>query len=1369
MLSKLALQKSVTVTGAKYSCHISYLTSDRVWISDGYNNLILTNTEGEKLHQLTDVISGDGVHTVNKDGELIYIDKNYNIIKLSLDKTKSSIINYTEAWRPRCVYSSPSTGDLLVVMFNTETDENKVARYNSAGENTQTIQHDSKGQELYKFPKYITENRNGDVIVSDLVHDVVVTDRGGNHRFSYTGPPSGNRLDPRGICTDAMLNILVCSHNTHTVQIIDKDGNFLSLVETSNHGMERPFGLSYNDKTHLLWVGSRYKNKVNIYRCLYGDSQIGLPLENLKCTRHPSDTLGKYCTQCEVDLCGKCIATSDEHKKHDVKEVEKLFRDIQKKDGTGVLICLLLCESYKINLKEDNWIKKSEAVANDFKFKKLKKQFSISTLKKYKPILRVLKQDSSEVEFSSEFFKNNTFLRFAKDPNFLDVFLTWAEKENIAEYCRSWAYPKKKGEVFCWLLPRQTEQLITKLEKDIFEHPTWKDASIHQAAFKNLGIPVQIIMRGDESVKNFMGNLKKGETVMYNASGMIIGCAGSGKSTLLGRLKGIDVEEIKITTRSTRGIDVHTDVFDVSGDTIENSSNQKQRFKVRMEEQNQTDDVTEHPSEFSDEKVSNIDEPEINGGKNQAASEEVDVEESTTPNTINTETEPYEPEEVAKPNEKEEEELGENDTNVSENAENLGILRVSKNVSEEPEKRITMVDFAGQCAYYASHQIFLSPRAFFILVLNMQKTLDDKVGEEVCSQKDSIFNGWTYRDYLIFWAKSIHQYSSEKAPALLVGTHAEGKTQREKVQFFRDIWETLETTDKSLQSHFNTKKMFAIGFDNRECIENIKRSIVDIVEDLDHWGEKLPHSWAMFENFFQEKKKLRIIGRRILLDFNEALPKEVKLQTLGDINTMLQFFHDIREILFFDKDILRDVIILDVQWFADAFKNVITDENHAEEDLIECAVEFAKFNETGELNDTLLSKIWKMSNREYIEYQNDIMLYMEKLALLAKIDEHNWYVPCMNKKQFPGNIFSQFPASSILCYMFDVLPAGIFQRLVVSCIQFPWSIVKERKGRKEYPCIYQTAVVFLFKEHNILLGMTSTEIQLQVCVIEGEVEIPTCFEIREKIENELNILSSTFQKNSKYHIGFKCKPEGFCDNEKSTIINESDLKNPTLQCISCPVERKHIINTKDITKYWKQVEDDSEEGNLHVLSIEMILNAVSRKLKVTSFMLASHCDVQMEESSKIFEEENRFRILYKWKCKTPVKDRFEELKRILRNQNDLKEAADSVETFQVTDFECSDIVLPSEVVSTNEFHILAEKIPKDYTHFVRFLGLPHIHIEELEVDGSPVKDRIYKSLLKLKEHHSKLSRLDICRALKFIERNDVIDDLNKIWTLGKKN
>ncbi|XP_061185845.1 uncharacterized protein LOC133193949 [Saccostrea echinata] len=1068
-MSRLVLQKSVTVEGVKYSCHISCVTSDRVWISDGYNNLILTNTEGEELDHLTDVVSGDGVHTVNKDGDLIYIDKNYNIIKLSINKSKSIIINYTAAWRPRCMHSSLSTGDLLVVMHNTETDENKVARYNSTGENTQTIQHDGTGQELYKLPKYITENRNGDVIVSDLHHDIVVTERGGRHRFSYTGPPSGTRIDPRGVCTDAVSNILVCSHNSHTVQMIDKDGNFLSLIQTFKQGMERPFGLGYYGKTQLLWVGSRDNNKVNIYRCLYGDSPTDLPLENLKCKRHPEDTLGRFCMQCEVSLCRKCISTSDEHKRHDVKEVEKIFREVHKKDGDGVLVCLLLCDSCKINLKEEHWMKKEEhwmkkydAVAKVYKSKKIKKQFNLNNLQKYKPIIRILNQDSSEVTFSSEFFKHTSFLRVAKDPNFLNIFLTWAEKENIAEYCRSWAYPKKEEEVFCWLLPQQSEQLIKKLEEGIFEHPTWQDASIHKAAFKNLGIPVQIIMRGDDSVKNFMGNLKKGETMMYSASGMIIGCAGSGKSTLLGRLKGVDVEEIQKITRSTRGIDVQTDVFDVSDNTIANSSKQKQRFKVTMEEKSQPVNVPEQPLELSDEKVPDINEPEPEENKDNSESEEVN-DEKMSPNTMNTETGTLERKEVSAPSEKEEEEIVEIDQNVSENSENLGILRVSKNFSEDPEKRITMLDFAGQCAYYASHQIFLSPRAFFILVLNMEKKLDDKVGKEVCSQKDSIFNGWTHRDYLTFWAKSIHQYSSEKAPAILVCTHAENKTKKEKVQFFREIWETLETKDKSLQSHFETKKMFAVGFDNSECIDKIKLSIVDIVKNLDHWGEKLPYSWAMFENFFQEKKKLRIIKRNTLLDFNEALPQEVKLETFEDINTMLLFFHDIREILFFDKELLREVIILDVQWFADAFKNVITDENHAEEDLIECAVEWDQFNETGELSDVLLSQIWKINNNEYIEHKEEIMLYMERLALLAKLDEQKWYVPCMNKKIFPENSFSSYPASSILCYMFDVLPAGIFQRLVVSCIQFPWDIVKEKKEEKNTHAFTKQRLCFCSK------------------------------------------------------------------------------------------------------------------------------------------------------------------------------------------------------------------------------------------------------------------------------------------------------------------
>ena len=153
----------------------------------------------------------------------------------------------------------------MVATYNTDTyREGKITRYNSTGQQVLTIQHNNTGHNLYSLPRYITENRNGDIIVSDWLR-VVVTERGGRHRFSYTRPPSGSPLSPRGICTDALSHILVCDAITHTVQMIDKDGHFLSLLLTEQHGRYRPWGLNYDDKTHLLWVGSEFTDTVRVY------------------------------------------------------------------------------------------------------------------------------------------------------------------------------------------------------------------------------------------------------------------------------------------------------------------------------------------------------------------------------------------------------------------------------------------------------------------------------------------------------------------------------------------------------------------------------------------------------------------------------------------------------------------------------------------------------------------------------------------------------------------------------------------------------------------------------------------------------------------------------------------------------------------------------------------------------------------------------------------------------------------------------------------------------------------------------------------------------------------------------------------------
>ncbi|XP_062591447.1 uncharacterized protein LOC134252926 [Saccostrea cucullata] len=268
MMSTFVLHKSISVRGVFQVKHISYVTSNRFWISD-INNLILIDSAGRKLHQLTN--RGRffaGAHAVNMSCDLCFIDIDGTINKYSRDnKVISTLIQKTEPWTPFCVYCSLIDGDLLLGMENTDTKIGKVTRYNSTGQHVQTIQLDDRGEKLYSRPMYITENRNGDIIVSDyFCHAVVVTDRGGRHRFSYRGHPPRFLLQPRGICTDALLHILVCDFNTQTVQMIDKEGRFISLINIPQEVECKHWSLFYDEKRHLLWVGSFDNNTMCAYR-----------------------------------------------------------------------------------------------------------------------------------------------------------------------------------------------------------------------------------------------------------------------------------------------------------------------------------------------------------------------------------------------------------------------------------------------------------------------------------------------------------------------------------------------------------------------------------------------------------------------------------------------------------------------------------------------------------------------------------------------------------------------------------------------------------------------------------------------------------------------------------------------------------------------------------------------------------------------------------------------------------------------------------------------------------------------------------------------------------------------------------------------
>lgn len=262
------VHKNVIMERLHCCLHISCVTEELLCVSDE-ERTVLINTKGEITQIIKNFGDQCGTHTVNTKRKLIYIDEKYNINILSIgNKFGSTFIKGSDpAWRPRCLNYSQSTGTLIVGMCRENPQTGKVGRYDHTGKQIQTIQYDIAGHDLYKSPIYITENQNEDVVVTDWLHNaVVVTDSKGIYRFSYTGYPKKSEFRPRGIAIDVFAHILVCDSKTNTVQIVHKDGIFISYVVIDEQKLIKPRSLCYDTNNHLLWVGSWTNERLLAYR-----------------------------------------------------------------------------------------------------------------------------------------------------------------------------------------------------------------------------------------------------------------------------------------------------------------------------------------------------------------------------------------------------------------------------------------------------------------------------------------------------------------------------------------------------------------------------------------------------------------------------------------------------------------------------------------------------------------------------------------------------------------------------------------------------------------------------------------------------------------------------------------------------------------------------------------------------------------------------------------------------------------------------------------------------------------------------------------------------------------------------------------------
>ena len=143
----------------------------------------------------------------------------------------------TGDWKPFSFHSSRINRNILVGMI--KGDHAKVTRYSKTGKKIKSKQRDRVN---FHYQCYITENINGNICTSDIIKlAVVVVNRSWQNRFSYTGQAS--RFVPWGISTDVFGHILVCDGNNHSVDLLDKEGGFISVILSSQQGIKYPLGV----------------------------------------------------------------------------------------------------------------------------------------------------------------------------------------------------------------------------------------------------------------------------------------------------------------------------------------------------------------------------------------------------------------------------------------------------------------------------------------------------------------------------------------------------------------------------------------------------------------------------------------------------------------------------------------------------------------------------------------------------------------------------------------------------------------------------------------------------------------------------------------------------------------------------------------------------------------------------------------------------------------------------------------------------------------------------------------------------------------------------------------------------------------------
>ncbi|CAE7410406.1 unnamed protein product [Symbiodinium sp. CCMP2592] len=378
--------------------------------------------------------------------------------------------------------------------------------------------------------------------------------------------------------------------------------------------------------------------------------------------------------------------------------------------------------------------------------------------------------------------------------------------------------------------------------------------------------------------------------------------------------------------------------------------------------------------------------------------------------------------------------------------------------TEDDSITLQTFDFAGQEEYHMLHHLFLSNKGLYLVVFDLSLWADES-GDDRTSE-----------EALTFWICSVHCHAPESR-MLLVGTHvdmlgAHKMAILEKVD--RRIHELLERNQAlNEQLVVNTaEELCFFPIDNRrrgrQSVESLRVKIDETAAEICTTGflsKALPLYWLRYQTELIRLARAgpdRFWGTASVegtmpaagasssgppkpvhaLPFSQVsrLGRAVGIHDEGELLSVLIYLHDTGSIIFFDEEKLRDCVVLDPYWLAEAAANIF----NCPRVVQGRSASARRLLERGELHvDLLREHLWRSERFvDHIPVLINLMLRFD--LLVSSSDQDVFVVPFLLPFKTGGY---EPPGEGSLSFDFHgmltrLLPT-VFPRLIASAAKMP--------------------------------------------------------------------------------------------------------------------------------------------------------------------------------------------------------------------------------------------------------------------------------------------------------------------------------------------